>query len=138
MKQNRVDVYSTKKSTLMCHSGQRSVHIFHQDMYPIYDTDLLLFKNQIEQEKIDIDNAEIRQFNFCNGAGTNTIFAAFDRELLRLIGCLESQRDAEVHFRVQSATKPLKEEIQIYKDILIEHSQLSLWKRIKLVFKDTL
>lgn len=60
--------------------------------------------------------------------GGKEIFAAFDEEVLELIGCLQSQKDLEISNKVETK---LKKELT---DALSKYDNMSFWQRVKFVF----
>jgi hypothetical protein len=67
---------------------------------------------------------------FC-WVGGKEIFAAFDEEVLELIGCLQSQKDNELALCVEKRTKPLLQKVKQYET-------MTFWQRIKFVFVNTI
>ena len=78
--------------------------------------------------KIEHEHIPIRVFTFaCEGEVRRTVYAAFDDELLELIGCTERDVSNRVYRAVSDAYAPLESELLRVKTELKTLQSLSLW-----------
>ncbi len=118
----QVTVYTTKKNVVLSHGE----YVPQYKLAPIgisFQVGECFDKRSVEEIRLPI-----QKFRWCDG---REIFAAFDEELLELIGCLQSQKDNELALSVKKRTKPLLQKINQYET-------MTIWQRIKFVFTNKL
>ena len=120
----QVTVYTTKANNVMSYGD----HIIQHQFVPMYQTS---FQAGIFFDKTSIEEIHlpIQRFRWQSG---KEVFAAFDEELLELIGCLQSQKDNEIAVSVEKRTKPLLQEIKK------KYQSMTFWQRVKFVFTNEL
>lgn len=84
----------------------------------------------IKQEPIPV-----RVFTFSCGETIRTVYAAFDEELLELIGCTEREVNNRVHVAVRDIRVPLENALFNVKSELKTLQDLSLWGWIGKLYK---
>lgn len=116
----------------LCTINKQSVHSYDmrtiqrhcfpgiQNLVPIRNTDLFLDKQEIQ-----IENIPVQKFCWHNG---KEIYAAFDRELIELIGCTQEQKDTEVERLIKKRYNNLLEQLEAFEN-------MTFWQRVKRVFK---
>ena len=119
-----VTMYSVKKHKVMTTKD----HLVVQHAIP-YQTlgmvdGLYYDKRQVE---IESEQIPIRVFTFGAGEIVRTIYAAFDEELLELIGCTEREVHNRVNRAVRDVRVPLASALLSTKSELKTLQSLSLW-----------
>lgn len=120
-----VTMYSIKKHKVLTTKD----HVVVQHAIPYQSLgmvdDLYYDKRQV---KIEHEYAPIRVFTFaCEGEMRRTVYAAFDEELLELIGCTEREVNNRIYKAVSDARAPLERELAYTKTELKTLQDLSLW-----------
>ncbi|MGL5012974.1 MAG: hypothetical protein ACRC6V_01625 [Bacteroidales bacterium] len=99
-----VKVYTAKESLVMSYGDSVPVH---SDIHNIsYQAGEFFDKREIETIHLPI-----RRFYWHDG---REVFAAFDQQLLELIGCTQEQKDNELALSVEKRTKPLLGKLNQY------------------------
>ena len=119
----QVIVYTTKANTVLSYGD----HITQRQITSMYQTSFQAgeFFDKTSIEEIHLP---IQRFRWQDD---KEIFAAFDEELLELIGCLQSQKDNEIAVSLEKRTKPLLQKIKQYES-------MAFWQRVKFVFTNKL
>jgi antitoxin component of RelBE/YafQ-DinJ toxin-antitoxin module len=116
----RVIVYTTKKTESLSHGHDIPHYSFSSAADLSFQAGEMFVKQTINEIRLPIQR-------FCWSDGRE-VFAAFDEELLEMIGCLQDQKDMEIYKAakeaVERAVKPLEEQISSF------HS-MKVWKRFK-------
>lgn len=81
-------------------------------------------KTQVNIEK---EHIPIRVFTFSHGETVRTVYAAFDEELLELIGCTEREVNRRIYDSVYAVRAPLENALFKVKSDLKTLQDLSLW-----------
>ena len=123
----QVTVYTTKKNVVASHGE----YVPQYKLAPIdisYQAGECFDKRSVEEVHLPI-----QRFRWCDG---REVFAAFDEELLEMIGCLQSQRDDEI---MRAKIKIAEAFIKSYQaELSNKVKSLSFWQRIKFVFTNKL
>ena len=120
-----VTMYSIKKHKVMTFSD----HITVQHAIPYQSLGMVdnLYYDK-SKVKIEHEHIPIRVFTFaCEGEMRRTVYAAFDEELLELIGCTERDVSNRVCKAVSDSRAPLESELLLIKTELKTLQSLSLW-----------
>ena len=120
-----VTMYSIKKHKVMTFSDHITVqHAIPYQSLGVVDN-LYYDKSKV---KIEHDRIPIRVFTFaCEGEMRHTVYAAFDEELLELIGCTGQEVNSRIYKAVSDARAPLESELLRVKTELKTLQSLSLW-----------
>lgn len=115
-----VTVYTAKKNQVVSYGD--TIPYYTREPQPdiSFEAGECFIKSTVEEIHLPIS-----KFCWANG---KEVFAAFDEELLELIGCLKDQKDREV------ATRVGKEVECIVAEKLSEFCSMSFWQRIKFAF----
>lgn len=118
-------MYSIKKHKVMTTRD----HVVVQHAIPYQDVgmvdDLYYDKRQV---KIEHERIPIRVFTFaCEDEMRRTVYAAFDEELLELIGCTEREVNDMIYNAVHKARAPLENSLFNVKSELKTLQSFSLW-----------
>lgn len=120
-----VTMYSIKKHKVLTTND----HVVVQHTIPYQSIGMVdgLYYDK-RQVKIEHEYAPIRVFTFaCEGEMRRTVYAAFDEELLELIGCTEREVNNRIYKAVSDASAPLENALFNVKSELKTLQDLSLW-----------
>lgn len=115
-----VKVYTAKENLIMSYG----------DSVPVHSADIHNISYQagefFDKREIETIHLPIRRFCWSDG---KEILAAFDEELLEIIGCHQDQKDIEISSRVDKIKAKLEKG---YSD---KYANMNFWQRVKFVFK---
>jgi hypothetical protein len=114
-----VTVYTAKKNQVVSYGETVPYYIAG----PVYDISPQAGQCFVK-ETLEAIHLPIKRFRWESG---KEVYAAFDKELLELIGCLQEQKDDEI---MQSKLKVAK----VWGDRLDEFYSMSFWQRVKFAF----
>lgn len=118
--------------TVLVYTAKENLIMSYGDSVPVHSADIHNISYQagefFDKREIETIHLPIRRFCWHDG---REVFAAFDEELLELIGCTREQKDNELALSVQKRTKPLLEKIDRYET-------MTLWERILFLFTNKL
>lgn len=120
-----VTMYSIKKHKVLATKD----HVVVQHAIPYQSLGMVdgLYYDK-RQVKIEHEHIPVRVFTFaCEGEMRRTVYAAFDEELLELIGCTEREVNNRIYKAVSDARAPLERELVYTKSELKTLQNLSLW-----------
>lgn len=120
-----VTMYSAKKHKVMTTKD----HVVVQHAIPYQDVGMVagLYYDK-RQVKIESEQIPIRVFTFAYEGGIRrTVYAAFDQELLELMGCTEREVNGMIYNAVHKARAPLENDLFKVKSELKTLQSLSLW-----------
>ena len=126
---NQVTLYTTQKKLVQSYDKQ-NVPQYHyppmQDLVPVRGSSVLLDKQEIQ-----IDNLPIERFWWASDNGVyREVYAAFDRELLELIGCSQEKFKRDVNEAVDRRVKQDYSDLLAVKSTLETLESYSLWDRL--------
>lgn len=118
----KVKVYTAKENLVMSYGDSVPVHsaTIHSISYQAGEF--------FDKREIETIHLPIRRFRWCDG---REVFAAFDEELLELIGCTQDQKDNALALSVEKRTKPLLKKIKQYE-------VMTFWQRLVFLFTNKL
>lgn len=119
---NQVTLYTTQKKLVQSYD-MHTISQYHyppmQDLIPVRGSSALLDKQEIQ-----IDHLPVERFMWANDNGVyREVYAAFDKELLELIGCSQEKFKRDVNEAVDRCVK------QEYSDLLAVKSTLETLQR---------
>lgn len=119
-----VTMYSIKKHKVKTTKD----HVLVQHAIPLQSIGMVdgLYYDKA-QVNIEQEYIPIRVFTFSHGETIRTVYAAFDVELLELIGCTEREVNNRIYKAVSDARAPLESELVYTKSELKTLQDLSLW-----------
>lgn len=120
-----VTMYSIKKHKVLTTND----HVVVQHTIPYQALGMIdgLYYDK-RQVEIEHEHIPVRVFTFaCEGEMRRTVYAAFDEELLELIGCTEREVNNRIYKAVSDARAPLESELVYTKTELKTLQNLSLW-----------
>lgn len=123
-----VTLYSANKQSVMSYDMQtiKQYHQMPQQILPVRNSSIILDKQEVEIKHLPIER-------FCWASGKE-IFAAFDEELLEIIGCSQEKFKRDVQTATDRRVIPLEKELLAVKDELKTLHNLSVWRSLGWAF----
>jgi len=126
---NQVTLYTTQKKFVQSYD-MRTIPQCHypaiQDLIPVRGSSALLDKQEIQT-----DHLPVERFMWANDNGIyREVFAAFDRELLELIGCSQEKFKRDVNNAVDRRVNQEYSDYLVVKSTLETLQSYSLWDRL--------
>lgn len=150
---NKVTLYQVSKSGHMTYAGHIEVSSFDRDqLRHVSGSDEFIFKQEVQSVDIPIQKFVFSQKDWRTGEVTdNTVYAAFDDNLLQLIQCERSKfkdlsdslvcKQAEISnlkvnvAKLESKVLYLEKEWLQSKNQIDKFKQMNFWKRLVYLFK---
>lgn len=125
----QVTLYTAQKKIVQSYD-MRTIPQYHyppiQDLIPVRRSSELLDKQDIQ-----IDNLPVERFMWANDNGVyREVYAAFDKELLELIGCSQEKFKRDVNEAVDRFVKQKYSDLLAVKSTLETLQSYSLWHRL--------
>lgn len=126
-----VTLYTTQKKQVLSYDMQ-SIRQYSQVM-----NDVVPIRNSpdfVQRQEIEEYNLPVQKFCWQTSSGYKEVYAAFDKELLELIGCSQERFQRDVNEAVDSRVK------QQYSDLLVKKTELetlqnmNVWPTLKWAF----
>lgn len=126
-----VTLYTTQKKQVLSYDMQ-SIRQYSQVM-----NDVVPIRNSpdfVQRQEIEEYNLLVQKFCWQTSSGYKEVYAAFDKELLELIGCSQERFQRDVNEAVDSRVK------QQYSDLLVKKTELetlqnmNVWPTLKWAF----
>lgn len=114
--------------TVRVYTAKENLVMSYGDSVPVHSADIHNISYQVGEffDKREIKTIHLPIRRFCCQDGRE-VFAAFDEELLELIGCTQEQKDNALALSVEKRTKPLLEKLNRYET-------MTLWQRLVFLF----
>lgn len=127
-----VTLYTTVKKQVLSYDMQsiRQYSYIMNDLVPIRNSTDFINKQEIEEY-----NLPVQRFCWQDRVGVKEVYAAFDKELLDLIGCSQEKFKNDVDTAVERRVKQQYSELLSKKSELETLQSMNAWHTIKWAFK---